>query len=85
VFSRIYTTILTIHPPVQSIYNFTDDYNFTNDRYAMDYIMLYASGLILYQTIQTLEQRRAIPHLKQLVADIRLSSRASLASNGIKL
>ena len=51
----------------------------------MDYIMLYASGLILYQTLQTLEQRRAIPHLKQLAADIRLSSRSALASNGIKL
>lgn len=51
----------------------------------MDYLILYASGLILYQTIQTLEQRRAIPHFKQLVADLRLSSRASLASNGIKL
>lgn len=51
----------------------------------MDYLMLYASGLILYQTIQTLEQRRAIPNLKQFVEDIRLSSRASLASNGIKL
>ena len=47
--------------------------------------MLYASGLILYQTIQTLEQKRAIPALKQFVENIRLSSRASLASNGIKL
>jgi hypothetical protein len=51
----------------------------------MDYLMLYASGLIIYQTIQTLEQRRAIPNLKQFVEDIRQSSRASLASNGIKL
>jgi hypothetical protein len=51
----------------------------------MDYIILYASGLIVYQTIQTIEQRRAIPHLKELIADIHLSSRASLASNGIKL
>jgi hypothetical protein len=51
----------------------------------MDYLMLYASGLILYQTIQTLEQKRAIPTFKHFVEDIRLSSRASLASNGIKL
>lgn len=51
----------------------------------MDPLMLYASGLILYQTLQTLEQRRAIPHLQQLIADIRLYSQSSLASNGIKV
>lgn len=51
----------------------------------MDPIILYASGLIIYQTLTTLEQRRAIPHLKQLIADIRLSSQSSLASNGIKV
>jgi len=56
-----------------------------DDNSTLNYIMLYASGLILYQTLQTLEQRRAIPHLKQLVAELRLSSRASLESNGIKL
>lgn len=51
----------------------------------MDYIVLYASGLILYQTLQTLEQRRAIPNIKQLVTDIHQYSRSSLASNGIKV
>lgn len=51
----------------------------------MDTLILYASGLILYQTIQTLEQKRAIPHLKQLIADIRLASRPMLATRTIKI
>jgi hypothetical protein len=51
----------------------------------MDPIILYASGLILYQTLQTLEQRRALPHLQKLVADIRSYSMTLLASKGIKV
>jgi hypothetical protein len=51
----------------------------------MDPIILYASGLILYQTLQTLEQRRALPHLQKLVADIRLYSQSTLASKGISV
>lgn len=46
----------------------------------MDYIILYASGLICYQTVRTLEGKRTIPHFKQLIADMQSASRRSWAA-----
>jgi hypothetical protein len=51
----------------------------------MDPLLLYASGLILHQTLLTLEQKRAIPHLRQLVEDIRWYSETLLVVNGVKI
>lgn len=39
---------------------------------AMDSIIVYASGLIIYQTMRTLERERAMYHLKQFVDEARL-------------
>lgn len=38
----------------------------------MDSIIVYASGLIIYQTMRTLERERAMYHLKQFVDEARL-------------
>lgn len=46
----------------------------------MDSIILYALGLICCQIVQTLEDKRAIPHLKQLIADMQSASRRSWAA-----
>lgn len=41
----------------------------------MDFVILYASSFLLYQTLQTLEQERAISRFKQAMSDLRLAWR----------
>lgn len=51
----------------------------------MNHLILYASGLIIWQTLRTLEERRAIPQIKLYSAEIRSALQPLIASGSIKV